>query len=127
MNKFFKLILTIIILLGLAATFYFLFMRPSGFTDQETLVSEYLINIDSEKCDTYFIEETQDICINFSDLLSEQVYTVDSLESSANEVTVTFTLNDVETTFIFVITTEEVTGIKGILTDKYYYIDTITD
>lgn len=127
MNKLLRFFIIIIILGVLLGGFYYLFMRPAHYTDQNILVTAYLSDFDNEHCNRYFIEETEDICINFNDLLVDQEFTVSDVSSTGNEVTVTLTLNDVETTFTFLIETVEVTGLRGILTEEYYFIDTITD
>ncbi len=124
MNKIGVIVIILLVIGGLAAGFYFLFMTPSGYTDPELLVNDYLNNL--EDCDTYYIEDTLDICEHFSDAFSEIEYTVDNV-SYDDFVTVTLTINETETTFIFILEETEVEGLEGILNDTYYKIKTWTD
>ena len=127
MNKILRFFVIIIILGVLAGGFYYLFMRPIHYTDQELLVTDFMNSLNSEECDDYFMEETQDICITFSDLLVDAEFTLDNVESNGDIVTITIIVNEIPTEFVFIIEEVEVTGLRGFLTEKYYFIDTIAD
>lgn len=127
MNKILPLIVVLAVLGGIGAGVYFLFMQPTGYTDSKSVVTAFMNDMDSTNCDAFFMEETIDICTNLTDVFEDVEFTINSIEASSNEVTVTITINEVETSLIFTTIAVEVTGLQGVLTDNYFYIDTFTD
>ncbi len=125
MSKLFKPLLVIVVLGALVFAFYYLLMRPAGFTTEESVVEAFLADLDESNCEDYFIEETQDVCIQFVSLLEGEVVAITDVTNSGGTVTVDLTINDLEVTFVFEVVSVSPTGLKGILTKNYYYIDTV--
>lgn len=125
MNKLFRLIIILVIVSGFLFGFYYLFMRPVGYTSQVDLVNGYLSDLNVENCETHFIDETQDVCSEFVSLFDEVDFSLGDLVATNNLVEVTIIVGDNEDVFIFHIVSLEPGGLRGILTKEYYLIDYI--
>lgn len=125
MKKLTKFLVPGILLLALLVAFYFLFMRPTGFTSPESVVEEYVNTLNNDECETYFNSETILICEQFISLLEDETVSIKSTSVSNNTVTVVLLVNDLEATFDFEVISVEPSTLRGVFTKSYYIIDDI--
>lgn len=123
MNKIFKSIVIVVVVGGFLFGFYYLFMRPTGFTTQEDVVSSFVESMNETDCSIHFTEETTDICTTFVGLFDDVAFTTTNMEAGTTSVDVTFVVGDVEEVFTFHVVVVEPSGLRGILTKYYYLID----
>ena len=126
MKKLGRRLLILVIIGGVLYGAYFFFVRPTGFTSKSTLAREYFTNIhETDACETYFQEETQDYCDTFSALFDGQTLTIGAVTETAQTANVTITVGDNSETFTVRFVSEPVGGLRGFLNSTYYKIDTI--
>ena len=127
MSKILKPLMIFLLVGVLLFAFYYLTLRPSGFTSESEVVEAFLNDLDDSNCDEYFVNETRDVCINFVTLLKNEDISVIEVSNSGGRVTADITVNEIEVTFVFEVVGVDPGGLKGILTKYYYYIDTIIE
>lgn len=105
---------------------YFIFARPTGYTDKRTLVESYVANIGANTdCTEYFDPETIGYCETFSALFEGQTVTIESMTQTSQTVNVTLDVGGNTDSFAITFTSESLTGIRGIIHGQYYLIDII--
>lgn len=127
LKKLRNIVIVLAILGGIGYGSFLVFVNPSGFTDKEELINSYFDNIQSEStCDNHFNTETQDFCLNFTDLLDSRTLEITNLAKSGEGYLVTILVDNVSLEFDVTFIEIEVTGVKSFLNSTYYKIDFIT-
>lgn len=126
MKKIARFFLIVAILAGVLFLAYFFFLRADGFTDREQLVTDYLTNLEVEtNCNDYFNPETMSACDNFTTTLDGKTVEIISVEEVGSDVDATIEVDGIEIPFTFTFYEYEPSGLRGILNNEYYLIDTI--
>lgn len=126
MKKKLRLIGVVLASLVLLYLIFTVFLGPDGFTKKEDLVRSYISSIsDTNVCIEHFNEETTDSCTFFSNALSDEEISIESISITGDEAIVVLSVNENFTTFSFIFISSEVTGVKGMLYTNYYLIDYI--
>ena len=90
-------------------------------------INSYFTNIESETvCGEHFNSETEDFCLNFTNLIDEKTLEVTNLTKNGEDYTITVSVDDVDIEFDVTFVEIEVTGVKSFLNKTYYEIDLIT-
>ncbi len=126
MKKLGKRLFIIIIVGAVLYGAYFLFMKPNGFVSSSAVSESFFSSLsESDVCENHFNSETTDLCTVVVDELDGKTVVVDDVVTSGSETTVTLTVDAVEISFVITCITQEPSGLRGILTNEYYLIDTI--
>lgn len=126
MKKKLKLLFIVIVILGIGYLTYTIVLQPSVFNSPDTLVEDYLTNLnDTTVCTTHFNSETVDLCTTFQDSLSSEEITITNLASSGDIVVVQLTIDSTTSEFTFTMKELDTGGIRGFVHSNKYLIDTI--
>lgn len=125
MNKFFKIVIVIIVLCMLNFGFYKLFISPDVDNSKLTLTVSYFDHITSAAvCENHFNPETASFCEIFTSELKTESFT-HSEASMGNNLAVTIIIGDIEDIFVVTFIEETNPGISGFFHKTNYLIDTI--
>lgn len=126
MKKLGRRLLILIIIGGVLYGGYYFFVRPTGYTSKSELARTFFTEIhQNDACSSYFQEETQSFCENFTLLFEGETLTIGTVTETAQTAKVTITIDGNTETFEVSFVQETVTGIRGFLNNYYYKIDTI--
>ncbi|MEC9485800.1 MAG: hypothetical protein UMR38_08055 [Candidatus Izemoplasma sp.] len=128
LKKIIKRVFILLIIGGALYGFYAYASTPAGFISKDTLVESYFTSLDETTvCDRHFNEETQTVCDVIKAELENETITVSEIVdiSGSDAVEVTLASDGHSETFIVSFKTVNESGIKGLIHDQYYIIDTI--
>jgi hypothetical protein len=126
MKKLAKRLGIVVLVLGVLYLVYLLFIMPNGFTDREDLATSFIENLaDDNACEDYFNSETISICETFQTSLEGHTVEVTNTSMVQGVMDVTLLVDDAEVHFDFYFESYAPSGLRGVLTDEYYLIDSI--
>lgn len=126
MKRWGRRLLVLLILGGIGYGSWFLFLRPTGFTNQVELTEHFFTFAANDGiCEETFDAETMALCESFRPQLAQHSYTIESVRSFGSQVTITLTSDAGDVSFTVTFQETPTTGVRRYLHPVYYTIDTI--
>jgi hypothetical protein len=124
LKKGLKRITRLIVIIAVIFLFYKLFLTPQGYTSDVKLAKDFFQNLQtSTACDTYFLDETKDLCESFQSMMDGQTYEITGVVSMNQTVLVTISNDDLSVTFTVHFARINASGPSHYLYPYYYLID----